>query len=141
MQTLDEILKNAEREIQSASDLKLLDNYRIQYLGKKGQLTEFLKSLGQLPPADRPAAGQKINLIKEKIQTLINEQDKILKASLIEEKLLSESIDITLSGRSQTVGSIHPIIKTFQDLRRIFSQMGFSFMDGPEIEDDYHNFQ
>lgn len=141
MQTLDDILKNAKKEIQSASDLKTLDNCRIQYLGKKSQLTEFLKSLGQLPPEDRPTIGQKVNLIKEKIQALIEQQDQALKASLIEEKLISESLDITLSGRAQAFGSIHPIIKTFQDLRRIFSQMGFSFLEGPEIEDDYHNFQ
>ena len=140
MQALEEILKHAESAIRSAKDLKSLDNYRVQFLGKKGQLTEHLKILGQLPPEERPAAGQKINLLKEAIQTLIEQRDLELKKIEIEKQLASESIDVTLPGRAQSLGSIHPIVKTFEELRHIFTQMGFTFMDGPEIEDDYHNF-
>lgn len=140
MQALEEILKHAKSAIQSATDLKSLDHYRVQYLGKKGQLTEYLKTLGQLPPEERPIAGQKINAAKETIQLLIEERDTELKYLVIESQLASESIDITLPGRSQDFGSIHPITKTFEALRRIFTQMGFVFMDGPEIEDDYYNF-
>lgn len=140
MQALDEILKQAEAAIKSASDLKSLDQYRVQYLGKKGTLTEYLKSLGQLPANERPAAGQKINVVKEAIQTLIEERDNQLKKTLIEQQLASETIDITLPGRILGGGSIHPITKTMDDLRRIFGQMGFAFMEGPEIEEDYYNF-
>ncbi len=141
MLALEKILENAELKIQSATDLRSLDDCRVQFLGKKGQLTEYLKSLGQLPPAERPIAGQKINLIKEKIQALIEARDAVLKASCIEKQLTSESIDVTLPGRTVGLGSIHPITKTFNELRRIFLQMGFTFMEGPEIEDDFHNFQ
>lgn len=140
MQALEEILRQAELAVQSATDLKSLDNYRVQYLGKKGQLTEYLKTLGQLPPEERPIAGQKINVVKEKIQALIEQRDVVLKKNLIEQQLAAESVDITLPGRSLDFGSIHPVVKTFAELRRIFTQMGFVFMEGPEIEDDYHNF-
>lgn len=140
MQSLEEISKEAESAIRSATDLKSLDHCRVQYLGKKGLLTEFLKTLGKLPPEERPAAGQKINVVKEAIQALIEQQDTQFKKTLIEHQLASESIDITLPGRSQDFGSIHPIVKTFAELRKIFSQMGFAIVDGPEIEDDYHNF-
>jgi phenylalanyl-tRNA synthetase alpha chain len=140
MQALDEILHHAETAIKSANDLKSLDTCRVQYLGKKGQLTEYLKTLGQLTPEERPAAGQKINAVKEAIQSLIEYRDSQLKATLVEEQLASESVDVTLPGRSAGGGSIHPVIQTIEELRRIFSQMGFAFMEGPEIEDDYHNF-
>ena len=140
MLALEDILRNAESAIQSATDLKSLDHYRVHYLGKKGQLTEYLKTLGQLPPEERPIAGQKINAVKENIQALIEQRDTELKKSLIEAQLVSESIDITLPGRAQDFGSIHPITKTFETLRKIFTRMGFIFMDGPEIEEDYYNF-
>lgn len=140
MQVLDEILREAESTINSATDLKSLDTCRVQYLGKKGQLTEILKTLGQLPPAERPAAGQKINSAKEKIQSLIEQRDIELKKTVVAQQISSESLDITLPGRKMNSGSIHPVIKTFEDLRRIFTQMGFLCLEGPEIEDDYHNF-
>jgi phenylalanyl-tRNA synthetase alpha chain len=140
MQSLEDISKEAELAIRSATDLKSLDQCRVMYLGKKGLLTEYLKTLGQLPPEERPIAGQKINVVKEAIQALIEQQDTQFKKSLIEQQLISEFIDVTLPGRAQSFGSIHPIVKTFDELRKIFTQMGFVIMDGPEIEDDYHNF-
>lgn len=140
MQSLEDILQHATSAIGSATDLKSLDNYRVQYLGKKGQLTEYLKTLGQLPPEERPAAGQKINAAKETIQTLIEARIAELKSSLVADQLASESVDVTLPGRKNSTGSIHPISKTFATLRQIFSKMGFIFMEGPEIEDDFHNF-
>lgn len=141
MQALEEILKQAETAIQSTTDLKSLDDYRVQYLGKKGSLTEILKTLGQLPPEERPAAGQKVNVVKQKIQSLIEAKDTELKQSLVTNQLASETIDVTLPGRLQEFGGIHPISKTFEDLRQIFTRMGFIFMEGPEIEDDFHNFE
>jgi phenylalanyl-tRNA synthetase alpha chain len=141
MQALEDILQKAESEINAATDLKLLDHYRVQYLGKKGTLTEVLKTLGQLPPQDRPAAGQKINLVKEKIQALIEAKDAILKDAQIAEQLAAETLDVTLPGRAQAKGTLHPVMQSFHELRQIFSKMGFVFLEGPEIEDDYHNFQ
>lgn len=140
MQALEDILRHAESAIRSANDLKSLDNYRVQYLGKKGQLTEYLKTLGQLPAHERPAAGQKINAAKETIQALIEQRIADLKSNLIASQLASETIDVTLPGKTLAFGSIHPISQTFNELRRIFTQMGFVFMEGPEIEEDYYNF-
>lgn len=140
MQALNELLQVAKDAIQSAEDLKSLEDCRIAYLGKKGKLTEHLKSLGKLSPEERPEAGQKINLVKESIQSLIEERATFLKNQSIEQQLASESLDITLPGRSIGRGSIHPITKTFEKLREIFSRLGFLFMEGPEIEEDYYNF-
>lgn len=140
MQALENILQDAISAIHSAADLKSLELVRVKYLGKKGELTECLKTLGQLPASERPAAGQKVNSVKEAIQALIETRSVELNAVQIENQLASESIDITLPGRAQSIGSIHPITQTFEDLRTIFNQMGFSFMEGPEIEDDYYNF-
>lgn len=140
MQGLDDILQQAESAIRSAPGLKELDNCRVQYLGKKGQLTELLKTLGQLPTEQRPAAGQKINLVKAKIQSLIEERDVELKKNQVEQQLSSETIDVTLPGRMMNFGSIHPVVRTMEELRRIFSQLGFVCLEGPEIEDDSHNF-
>lgn len=140
MQVLDDILSHAESAIKTAANLKLLDDVRVQYLGKKGQLTEYLKTLGKLSPEERPLAGQKINAVKEKIQSLLEVRTAELEKESIEKQLASESLDVTLPGRFNSIGSIHPITKTFNDLRRIFNQMGFIFMEGPEIEEDYYNF-
>src|SRR3990167_7979367 len=141
MQVLEEILKQAESAIQGATDLQSLDQHRVHYLGKKGQLTEYLKTLGTLPPEERPLVGQKINAVKEAIQLLIEKRNTELKRHLVESQLASESIDVTLPGRALNFGSIHPINQTFEELKQIFGQMGFTFMEGPEIEDDYHNFE
>lgn len=140
MQSLDDITQQAEIDTNAAADLKSLDLVRVHYLGKKGLLTEYLKTLGQLPAEERPLAGQKINVAKVAIQTLIEAKELNFKKDLIESQLASESIDITLPGRANNFGSIHPISQTFAELRRIFGQMGFMFMEGDEIEDDYHNF-
>lgn len=140
MQSIEDILQQAKSAIASVADLKSLDEYRIHYLGKKGKITEVLKSLSELPVEDRPAAGQKVNNAKEAIKELIDQRDTELRKTLLQKQLISESIDVTLPGRNLGTGSIHPIIKTIAELRKIFIQMGFTFEEGPEIEDDYHNF-
>lgn len=140
MQDLDDMLKRAKAEILNAPDLQSLDNFRIHYLGKKGQLTERLKSLAHLPSQERPQAGQKINAVKEAIQTLIEEATTRLKNENVEAQLTAETVDITLPGRDYGLGNLHPITQTCNELRNIFSRMGFIFMEGPEIEDDYYNF-
>lgn len=140
MSDLDELLKRATTDIQNTDDLKALDHIRVHYLGKKGQLTEFLKSLGQLSAADRPVLGQKVNVIKNQISELLDQRMNLLQHQHITEQLARETIDITLPGRGQAMGSIHPVTKTRDRIERLFNQMGFVTMDGPEIEDDYHNF-
>lgn len=141
MAELDDILQQATADILKADNLKSLDDYRVHYLGKKGKLTEFLKTLGQLSPEERPIFGQKINHIKQQVQVLIENQSALLQKKQIEQQLTAESIDITLQGRGETSGSIHPVTKTRERIEALFAQMGFAVMDGPEIEDDYHNFE
>ena len=141
MSDLDQLLQQATDAIHKADDLKSLDHYRVHYLGKKGQVTEFLKTLGQLSPAERPVFGQKINVIKQKIQALIDEQVTRLQENQIAEQLKAETIDITLPGRRQSVGSLHPVTQTRDRIAALFSQMGFTVKDGPEIETDYYNFE
>lgn len=141
MTDLDAILEQATHEIRATDDLKNLDHYRVLYLGKKGRLTEYLKSLGQLPPEERPLVGQRVNAIKEQIQTLIEERSSLLNQQHIANQLSAESIDITLPGRYQNLGTIHPVTKTRERIEALFAQMGFMTVDGPEIEDDYHNFE
>jgi phenylalanyl-tRNA synthetase alpha chain len=140
MLDLDDILQQAERDIHSVSDMRLLDQHRVYYLGKKGKLTEYLKTLGQLPSEDRPVYGQKINKIKQIIEELLEKRTRELQKILTESQVKAETLDVTLPGRGMGFGHHHPITKTFDELRKIFGQMGFIFMEGPEIEDDYHNF-
>jgi phenylalanyl-tRNA synthetase alpha chain len=140
MMQLDELYTQAEASIRGARDLKSLDHYRVTYLGRKGHLTEYLKNLGQLPVTERPLAGQKVNTIKQKVQALIEEREQVLQAEAIAGQLANEAIDVTLPGRGQTYGSMHPVSKTRERLEALFKQMGFITVDGPEIEDDYYNF-
>ncbi|MEO8402265.1 MAG: phenylalanine--tRNA ligase subunit alpha [Gammaproteobacteria bacterium] len=141
MTDLDAILEQATQEISATTDLKDLDHSRVHYLGKKGKLTEYLKNLGQLPPEERPLVGQQVNTVKQKIQDLIEQRLAHLSKQQITSQLAAEAIDISLPGRRQDTGTIHPVTKTRERIETLFSQMGFTTMDGPEIEDDYHNFE
>lgn len=141
MTNLDELLQQATEAISNAADLKTLDHYRVLYLGKKGQLTESLKSLGQIPPEQRPALGKKVNDAKQKLQELIEQKISVLQKDQVAQQVSAESVDVTLPGRHQSLGSIHPITKTRDCIEALFSQMGFTVMDGPEVEDEYHNFE
>ncbi len=141
MQSLEEIRQEAETAIRGASDAKSLDACRVHFLGKKGLITEYMKTLGKLTPEERPAAGQRINEVKQAIQALIEAHDTKFKNANIAEQLKNERIDVTLAGRAQEAGSQHPVSQTFADLRRILTRLGFIFMEGPEVEDDFHNFE
>ena len=138
---LDQLLQEAVRSISVAPDIKTLEHYRVHYLGKKGIITESLKNLGKLSVAERPSVGQRINHIKKEIQTTIETVSDTLKQKQITEQLNQEYIDITLPGRAQNQGTLHPITKTRDRIETLFGQMGFITVDGPEIEDAYHNFE
>jgi phenylalanyl-tRNA synthetase alpha chain len=140
MQGLDDILQQAKSAIHAANDLATLDQCRVQYLGKKGQVTELLKTLGQLSAEERPAAGQKINTVKQAIVAWLDERNAVLSSDHVKQQLAQSTIDVTLAGRGMNQGSIHPVAKTMEALRHIFTQMGFVCLEGPEIEDDHHNF-
>lgn len=140
MQGLDDILQQAKNAIHAATDLHALDQCRVHYLGKKGAITELLKTLGQLPQEERPKAGQKINVVKSEILNWLDERSLVLQESVVTQQLAKDTVDVTLPGRAVALGSMHPVTQSFDALREIFTQLGFICLEGPEIEDDFHNF-
>ena len=141
MSELDDLLNTAEQEIKATTDLKLLEELRVRYLGKKGLVTEQLKSLGKLSAEERPAAGQRINQVKQAIQSALEVRVSDLEEAAIAEKLKSETIDVTLPGRTSSVGTLHPVTITLRRIEKLFQRHSFEVADGPEIEDDFHNFE
>ena len=140
MSDLRDLLTRALDEVAAAPDERELDDARIRYLGKKGGLTQQLKSLGSLPAAQRPAAGQAINQAKQQLQEALNRRKTELQQAQLAQRLARERIDITLPGRGQRRGGLHPVTLTLQEIERLFVETGYAVVDGPEIEDDYHNF-
>ncbi|MEK9808121.1 MAG: phenylalanine--tRNA ligase subunit alpha, partial [Halieaceae bacterium] len=118
-----------------------LEQLRVDYLGKKGQLTGLLKNLGTLSPEDRPKAGALINEVKQELTSLLNARKDDLEQQALAEKLAAERVDVTLPGRRVDAGGLHPITRTIQRVEDFFAGMGFDVVEGPEIEDDYHNFE
>lgn len=141
MENLDSLTSEALQAIEQAPDVPGLEQLRVQYLGKKGSLTEQLKSLGKLDPEERPKAGAAINAAKVKVQEALEARKELLTAEEAASKQLAEAVDVTLPGRRQSAGGLHPITKTLQRIEHIFSSAGFDVVQGPEIEDDYHNFE
>lgn len=137
---MDELLRRAKSEIDSAASLATLDAVRVSYLGKKGQLTQRLKELSGLPASERPAAGQAINEAKRLLQADLESRRRALEAEALEASLARDRIDVTLAGRGAAVGGRHPVMRAMARIERIFTEAGFSVRTGPEIEDDYHNF-
>lgn len=137
---LQEIVNQAEQAIAGADTPQGLDEVRVEYMGKKGKLTELLKGLGQLEPSQRREAGQKINEAKQQVQTLINARKELLKAEELKAKLEAERIDVSLPGRGSSVGGIHPVTQTIRRIEQFFGDLGFSVKEGPEVEDGFHNF-
>ncbi len=140
MEALLELVHNAQIALAQAPDLAGLDQLRVHYLGKKGVLTERLKQLGQLPAESRPQAGQAINDAKQEIQAAIEARKAMLLAAQLDARLASEAIDVTLPGRGTRLGGPHPITRTLGRIEALFGQVGFTVAEGPEIEDDFHNF-
>ncbi len=141
MADLNSLESDAVAEIQASTSIDALESLRVHYLGKKGVLTEQLKALGKLPKEERPAAGQKINQVKAVLQEAIEAKKSSLQASVINEQLKNETLDITLPGRRQNLGSLHPITHTLVRIQDYFQQFGFTVAEGPEVEDEFHNFE
>jgi len=131
----------AQQAVTDASDLQQLDQIRVQYLGKKGEFTAQLKALGQLPPEQRKDAGQVINEAKQSLQAAIEQRKSVLEAEKLNSRLSEETIDVSLPGRGQRNGGLHPVTRTMQRIEQLFANLGFDIAQGPEIEDDYHNFE
>ncbi len=141
MKDLKQLLKEAESAVKATVDLQALDLVRVEFLGKKGELTQGLKQLGKLPADERPAAGNAINEVKQKLQEIISSQGKLLENKQLQEKLATEKVDMTLPARGQRSGSLHPVTLALREIERLFAQIGFEVVDGPEIENNYHNFE
>ncbi len=138
---LQALTAKAQSDIEAADNLDALDQIRVGYLGKKGELTSLLKTLGTLPAEERKSAGQDINRAKQDVQQALEARKASLQAAALQAKLASERVDVTLPGRGQSTGGLHPVTRTMQRIEELFSQLGFAVEQGPEIEDDYHNFE
>ena len=137
LSALEETAKNAA---QSADSVRALDDVRVQYLGKNGEITSQLKTLGKLPPEERKDAGAAINAVKNSVAAAIDAKKLELEAAELNAKLAAETQDITLDGTASAQGSLHPITQVTEELINIFAEFGFKVATGPQIEDDFHNF-
>jgi len=141
MDNLQALTDQALEAVSNASDLKALDEIRVNYLGKKGELTALLKTLGKLSAEERPVAGAKINEAKQQVAQAIDAAKTGLEQAAINARLAAETIDVTASGRGEELGGLHPVTRTIERIQSFFAQAGYSVENGPEIEDDYHNFE
>jgi len=140
-QDLENLLQQASHSISQSGDMAALDAVRVAYLGKKGELTVQLKNLGQLPAEERPAAGQAINQVKVQIQELLETRKSALSDLAIASRLQTETVDISLPGRGNGAGGLHPVTLTMNRIDKMFGKLGFDVAEGPEVEDDFHNFE
>ena len=138
---LDALLHDARGVIADAGSIEALESARVELLGKKGRLTNTLKSIGQLPAAEKPAAGQAINQTKQAVQALLDERRLLLENAELQSRLTQDALDVTLPGRADAIGGLHPITLTLERITALFAQIGFDVVVGPEVEDDYHNFE
>ena len=140
-QALEEIAQRSLAKLGSVCDINELEETRVRLLGKKGELTAILKQMGKLPPEERPLIGQFANEVRARIESAIDEKQKELKAAMLDRKLASEAVDVTMPGTPEMIGGRHPLNIVLDDLKEIFLGMGFSFVEGPEVELDYYNFE
>jgi phenylalanyl-tRNA synthetase alpha chain len=140
MDELDSIVEAALAEFSASGDAAALENGKARYLGKSGKLTEVLKSLGRLPAAERPAAGARINEAKATLEAALERRRVELADAKLAKALAADALDVSLPGRGLGIGGLHPVTRTLQRIEELFRSMGFAVADGPEIEDDFHNF-
>jgi phenylalanyl-tRNA synthetase alpha chain len=138
---LDSLVSETLNHIQRSPDIAGLENVRVSVLGRKGSVTELLKGLGAMPAAERKSAGAAINRAKDRIAEALDARRAELEAASLERELASAAIDVTLPGRGQSVGGLHPVTRTRLRIETIFRRAGFSVAEGPEVEDDFHNFE
>ena len=139
-QTLTEQTEHALSQVAAAATLEVLDALRVSLLGKSGLITEQLKALGKLPPDERKTHGERVNRAKETILAAIATRKAVLEAAALRQRLSSERVDVTMPGRNAEHGSLHPLTRALERITNIFARLGYEVADGPEIEDDWHNF-
>ena len=138
---IERLRTEALAAIRAAKSLAELDAVRVKYLGKKGAFTAILRGMGNVSKEERPTIGKIVNIAKAKVEAAIEKQNGALKADALKARLVSEKIDVTLPGRANTLGHLHPLTQTLERIKDIFFRMGFSVEEGPEIEKDYYNFE
>ncbi len=141
MNAVNEIQQRALAEIEASGNLRELDDLRVRYLGKKGEITAQLKTLGSMEPEQRKSFGQSVNAARDALNQAITARRQSLEAFALEEKLLSEKVDVTLPGRGEQRGGLHPVTRVMERAIGIFNKLGFEVATGPEVEDDHYNFE
>ncbi|MGB0662833.1 MAG: phenylalanine--tRNA ligase subunit alpha [Pontibacterium sp.] len=141
MEHIESLLAQALSAVDAAESPQALDQVRVDFLGKKGQLSQLRKGLGKLSAEERPAAGARINEVIQTVTQKLNERREGFETAALEAKLAEETIDVTLPGRGEPLGGLHPVTKTMARIEAFFAGVGYSVAEGPEIEDDYHNFE
>ncbi|HEX5756220.1 MAG TPA: phenylalanine--tRNA ligase subunit alpha, partial [Arenimonas sp.] len=141
MSDIEQLTQKALADVAMAPDLDALDALRVALLGKSGSITGQLKQLGALPAEQRKTAGESINRAKEAVAEAIAARKAVLEEQAFEHRIASERIDVTLPGRRAQVGTLHPVSRTLERITDIFARLGYQLADGPEIEDDFHNFE
>lgn len=140
MTSLETLVKESLAAIAEAADLRALDEIRVRLLGKKGEITGQLKGLSAFAPEQRKVEGARVNAARDQLQTALETRQTALQAAAVEAQLNAEALDVTLPGRGETLGGLHPITRTLARMEALFRAMGFQIEEGPEIEDDEHNF-
>ena len=141
MENLDSLVDAALAEVAGAEDARALDEVRVRYLGKKGEISALLKTLGGLSAEERPKAGALINEGKQRVQAAIEERRDALEEAALNQQLGAESLDVTLPGRGERPGALHPVTRMRRRMEDFFLRLGFDIAEGPEVEDDFHNFE
>lgn len=141
MENLDALVSQALEAVKQAADVNALEQLRVQYLGKKGELTQVMKTLGNIPAEERPRVGAMVNEAKERVQGELNARKSDMETAALNARLAAERVDVTLPGRGQTSGGLHPVTRTMERIEEFFSRVGYAVAEGPEVEDDYHNFE
>ncbi|MFT6431603.1 MAG: phenylalanyl-tRNA synthetase alpha chain [Halopseudomonas sp.] len=141
MENLDALVGQALKAIEQADDVSTLEQIRVQYLGKKGELTQVMKTLGNIPNEERPKVGAMVNEAKEQVSSELNTRKSTMEAAALDQKIAAERVDVTLPGRGQVSGGLHPVTRTLERIEQIFAHVGYTVEEGPEVEDDYHNFE
>jgi phenylalanyl-tRNA synthetase alpha chain len=137
---VEQLLEQARRDIGAAADPRALEQLRVDLLGKKGRVTELLKQLGGMAPEQRKAFGERVNRARDEVAGLIDARKRALADAGLARQLAAEAIDVTLPGRGEAAGGLHPLTRTLQRIERLFADQGFAAVSGPEVEDDFHNF-
>jgi len=140
MEDMEDLESQILEQIKQAQDLKALDEIRVSVMGKKGTLTEAMKTLGQMDPSERIETAKKLNTLKASFEEALSARKTVLEDLALNEKLAEEKIDVTLPCRPETQGRIHPVSKIYEEVVAIFGQLGFEVVEGPSIEDQFHNF-